>query len=422
MIDIFLPIKRPYGTMFKYRVFTGMRHIKSMLPWLYVAFKTFTYVRIFRLITINQTKKHLTMEKSPRKLPGTTPDDIIDHILQYDPEDVSTALKSSSVQPLFLAPATLPPIPWPKGLAPRPKPLSKTPNPDAPLPRADVIIVTWTVAEALALSDVLTPKRRSKTDWYFYSHNWASIFKPMIHGLAPSLQSNRLGSWFKTQIGTKSVICFKSELHFARDGAKMPIKDLWKQLIAEVQPSLIITTGTAGGIGGNVQLGDVTVSNKVRFDCTRTFKKTPFCSQEFTNKMIPLGKLADANKKLMDVTTSRLPQSTRTSVIVNKTSAKFKTIDVVTTDFFAFDDTTNHFNLQSLGMAVEMGDATLALACSELATPPRWLAIRNASDPQIDGTLSQKDQVQMAARIYEKYGYWTTVNSAIACWAAVASL
>jgi len=69
-----------------------------------------------------------------------------------------------------------------------------------------------------------------------------------------------------------------------------------------------------------------------------------------------------------------------------------------------------------------MGDATLALACSELATPPRWLAIRNASDPQIDGTLSQKDQVQMAARIYEKYGYWTTVNSAIACWAAVASL
>ena len=362
------------------------------------------------------------MEKSPRKLLGSSPNDIIDHILQYDPEDVSTALKTSSLQPLFLAPSTLPPIPWPKGLAPKPRPLSKAPNPDAPLPKADVIIVTWTVAEALALSDVLTPKHRSKTDWYFYSHNWVSIFKPMIHGLAPSLQSNRLGSWFKTKIGTKSVICFKSELHFARDGIKMPIKDLWKQLIAEVQPSLIITTGTAGGIGGNVQLGDVTVANKVRFDCTRTFKNAVFHNQEFTNKMMPMGKLGQANKKLMDITTSRLPETKRTSVIVNKTSAKFKTIDVVTTDFFAFDDTTDHFGLQSLGLAVEMGDATLGLACSELATPPRWLAIRNASDPQIDGTLSPKDQVQMAARIYEKYGYWTTVNSAIACWAAVASL
>jgi len=362
------------------------------------------------------------MPKTDRPLLGSSPDNIIDHILNYDPEDVNTALKTSSVQPLFLAPSTLPAIPWPTGLAPTPKPLSKKPAADAPLPKADVIIVTWTVAEALALSDVLTPGHRSKTDWYFYAHNWASHFKPMIHGLAPALQSNRLGSWFKTEIGKKSVICFKSELHFARDGAKMPIKDLWKQLIEEVQPSLVITTGTAGGIGGNVQLGDVTVSNKVRFDCTRTFKSADFCNKEFTTTAMPLGKLKTANDKLMSITTSRLPQAPRTSEIVVKTSSKFKTIDVVTTDFFAFDDTTDHFKLQALGMAVEMGDAVLGLACSELAKAPNWLAIRNASDPQIDGSLTYAQQVEMAARIYEKYGYWTTVNSAIACWAAVASL
>jgi len=56
------------------------------------------------------------MEKSPGKLLGSSPDDIIDHILQYDPEDAGTALKTSSLQPLFLAPGTLPPIPWPEGL------------------------------------------------------------------------------------------------------------------------------------------------------------------------------------------------------------------------------------------------------------------------------------------------------------------
>ncbi len=272
------------------------------------------------------------------------------------------------------------------------------------------------------MSDVLTPKHSSKTDWYFYAHNWASHFKPLIDAGAPSLQANRLGSWFKTQIGSKTVICFKSELHFARDGVKLPLKDLWKQLIEEVQPSLVITTGTAGGIGGNVQLGDVALTSSVRFDCTKTFKSAAFCNQEFTGKQAPMGKLGEANAKLMGITTSRLPQSKRTSEIVDKTSAAFKTIDVVTTDFFAFDDTTNYFSLQSKGMVVEMGDAVLALACSELAKAPQWLAIRNASDPQMDGTLPYQQQVEMAARIYEKYGYWTTVNSAIACWAAVASM
>jgi hypothetical protein len=34
--------------------------------------------------------------------------------------------------------------------------------------------------------------------------------------------------------------------------------------------------------------------------------------------------------------------------------------------------------------------------------------------------LPYAQQVEVAARIYEKYGYWTTVNSAIACWAVIA--
>ncbi|MHA4811332.1 phosphorylase family protein [Flavitalea flava] len=350
-------------------------------------------------------------------------DQLIDHILTFDPEVAATSLKTSTLQPEFLSPKTLPPIPWPKGLAPSPKKLSATPDPEAPLPRADVLIVTWTVAEAMALSDILTPNFRSKDSWYNYTHNWVSHFRPIIKGGAPSLNSKRLGSWFRTKIGKKNVICFKSELHFARDGAKLPIKDLWIQLIAEVQPTLVITTGTAGGVGANVQLGDVALTKKVRFDCTKTFKNASFRNSEFVSKKnLPLTKVSVANDKLMEITTSRLPQSSRTSQIITKTSAKFKKIDVVTTDFFAFDDSTDLYKLQSLGLAVEMGDAVLGLACSEMVNSPDWLAIRNASDPQIDGTLAYKDQVQVAARTYEKYGYWTTVNSAIACWAVVASL
>jgi hypothetical protein len=57
---------------------------------------------------------------------------------------------------------------------------------------------------------------------------------------------------------------------------------------------------------------------------------------------------------------------------------------VVTTDFFGFDTSNNHYKLQGLGDVSEMGDAVLGLVVSQMKTKaPRWLAIRNVSDPQI---------------------------------------
>jgi nucleoside phosphorylase len=348
---------------------------------------------------------------------------VIDHILGFDPEDASTALKASSMQPSFMAPATLPAIPWPSAKRPIPRPLKKKPEANAPLPKADVLVVTWTVAEALALSDVLTLGYRSKTDWYTYAHNWKKEFRKKIKKGAPALMEDRLGLWFKTQIGTKNVVCLKSDLHLARDGSHLPVRDLWNQVIQEVNPEIVITTGTAGGIGSDVVLGDVVTSRKVRFDCQRTFKNSPFAQAEYTAaKSVHVGRIGYANKHLMDVTVSRLPGLKRKPKILLKPLAAKGKIDVVTTDYFAFDDTTNHFQLQKLGAAVEMGDAVLGLVCSELgAKAPAWIAVRNASDPQIDGSLPYKQQVEMAGRIYEKYGYWTSVNSAIACWAIIAS-
>lgn len=350
-------------------------------------------------------------------------DQIIDHILNFDPEDTSTALKTSSMQPELMAPRNLPSIPWPKGEAPVPQPAPKKPAPDSALPSADIIVITWTVAEALALSDVLTPGYRSKTDWYTYAHNWTGHFKPLMKKGAPALMEDRLGLWFKTKIGDKNVICMKSELHFARDGSQMPIFDFWNQIISEANPKLVITTGTAGGIGKDMVLGDVVVSKSVRFDCKKQFKNKPFAQTEYIcAKATNLSKVPLANANLMDVTLSRLPALTRHPKILSKPLKAEKKIDVVTTDFFAFDDTTDYFSLQGLGSAVEMGDATLGLACTNLAAKaPAWIAVRNASDPQMDGSLPYEQQVEMAGRIYEKYGYWTTVNSAVACWAVVAS-
>jgi hypothetical protein len=96
---------------------------------------------------------------------------------------------------------------------------------------------------------------------------------------------------------------------------------------------------------------------------------------------------------------------------------------VVTTDFFGFDTSDNHYKLQGLGDVSEMGDAVLGLVATEMGgSAPRWLAIRNVSDPQIkaDG-LTLKQQAQIAAQIYKGFGRWSSVCSAITCWASIAA-
>src|SRR5262249_10025610 len=58
-------------------------------------------------------------------------------------------------------------IPFPAGLAPIPLPLVTTPDPTAKLPKADVLVITWTVDEQNALADVLTLGQPRKK-WYRY--------------------------------------------------------------------------------------------------------------------------------------------------------------------------------------------------------------------------------------------------------------
>ncbi len=59
---------------------------------------------------------------------------------------------------------------------------------------------------------------------------------------------------------------------------------MWKQIIEEVKPDLVITTGTAGGIGPKVEVGDVVVSAVVFGECTSKFKAAPFALQHYPSK------------------------------------------------------------------------------------------------------------------------------------------
>ena len=307
-------------------------------------------------------------------------------------------------------------IPWPKGLAPQ-----TGPNPGSgkgPLPRADVLVVTWTVDEGHALSRVLTPGKDSQNDYVPYTHNYATISQKMRNG-CPAKELKRLGAFWTTTIGKKKVVVFKSDSHMSQDGPQLPNIDVWRQIITEVRPSLVITTGTAGGIGKQVEVGDVVVSPIVRFDCISKFKKEPFAQAHYSSKPARTSKFAAA-KTLFKANAGQLPKTNTRPPKIFVVKPSELSSSVVTTDFFGFDTSDNHFKLQGLGDVSEMGDAVLGLVAQQMgAKAPPWLAIRNVSDPQIkaEGTLKQQEQV--AAQIYKGYGRWSTVCSAITCWASI---
>lgn len=343
------------------------------------------------------------------------------HILTFDPDQPEQSVFAPAAAATR---AALSPIPWPSGLAPQAVVPSQPPAPQAALPKADVLVVTWTVAEAKALADVLTPGHPSES-WSAYEHEFAGVYQPLIRAGAPAAESKRLGLYASCRIGEQDVLCMKSELHLSQDGPQLPIRKLWQQIIAECQPKLVISTGTAGGIGSQTLLGDVVVTKSVQFDCQKTFKHADFAKASYADAN-PLGARSAhfelAERSLIPANAGRLPQTTRSPKVLRQSAQAPRT--VLTTDFFAFDDAEDSYGLRAYNAqarAVEMGDAVLGLVCSrDIAQPPAWAIVRNASDPQIGGTGDLREQAAEAAHIYERYGFWTTVGSAITCWAAIA--
>jgi nucleoside phosphorylase len=168
--------------------------------------------------------------------------------------------------------------------------------------------------------------------------------------------AKRLGAFWTTTIGSKKVVIFKSDSHMSQDGPNLPNIDVWRQIIDEVRPSLVITTGTAGGIGEEFEVGDVIVSAIVRFDCTAKFRKEPFAQAHYTAMAANTAQFAAA-QSLFKVNDGQLPKDNTRPPRIATAAPDALTSAVVTTDFFGFDTSDNHYKLQGLSDCSEMGDA-----------------------------------------------------------------
>ena len=313
--------------------------------------------------------------------------------------------------------AELAAIPWPVGMEPAEQ--ASALQFDGSLPPADVLVITWTSAEAMALADVLTPGAPS-TSWVHYAKNWDK-FESQLTGRSPAREAKRLGEFHMTRIGTVTVCCFHSQLHPATDAASLPAAQLAAQIAADTGARLVITTGTAGGAGDGTVLGDINVASHVRSDFTSRLKGRSW-SQETWATTPPSAQQQEVLRDevltpLFAANSGRLPQEYATR------PPKAWYGDTVSTDFFAFDTQDDHYGLRAYDpqiRMVEMDDAAIALGVLGLAAPPMFASVRNASDPVMPS--ASEAEAKLASQIYEKYGYFTTVNSAIGTWALCAGL
>jgi hypothetical protein len=358
-------------------------------------------------------------------------------------------------------------IPWPAGFAPAAVALgaySPGEKITGPLQaKADVLVVLYTELETSALLDVFTGNNewtpaRMKT-WCGYAHNFAK-FQPDVENIGDdtALKDGMFGYLSAMKIGTRNVVLYKSELHPKQNGNKLPFVSVMQQLIGELRPSLVITTGTAGAIGSHVNCGDVAITSRARFHCQVQYpddpeintmsanhtelsntvsvntKYTQYAAANLTKLSLPGLAQCHANLEKLHgygfVTKNQNPPAIY--VTTHNPAAGPQPMDIVSADYLTVDDKLDSEGLQALGIMNDTDDAFLFYAISKLpGVQPQWLSVRNASEPQIvvpafpAGTspTAVVDKLKtVAGNIYGIYQYCTTLNSAFACWGVIAGM
>jgi nucleoside phosphorylase len=321
--------------------------------------------------------------------------------------------------------ATLPSVTWPNKEV-EPILQDVEPQPDDPLPEADWLVITWTKAEHAALRAVFAP-RLPVDRWLKYRHNFQS-YEPELRKGAPALSANRIASYCMVEIKGFKVLCLKSEFHLNQDGPKLPLLRLTEQLLNETQAKDVLSIGTAGGVRGEDELGDVIISQSALFRLKDEFKNEPFNGKTFGNSWEASTKMFDyASKQMISLQepsyappTKRVPfTGPPVSLPPNKPNISYvPDRPIITTDYFEFGTSGN--NLDEIGSAVEMDDALIAMVCQQSQNKPNFAFVRNISDPVINADLDEKVQIMWAVWYYEQFGLQTSYNGALAAWAMIA--
>lgn len=356
-------------------------------------------------------------------------------------------------------------------------------GPNAELPKADVVLITWTAAEWSALDHVFLNSNGTRLPgahdwqggWFPYTRNAPPIPPPPpappepVPANAELLANPTLAKppgpppplWglfalveIQSRSGPLRVLLFKSNSHLAHAPGLSGLEAMTAQIIKEAQPRYLYSIGTAGGARLDQKLGDVIITNcgsielqdainnayfdwnGKTFTCTDWFAPEERVAAAREQLFFSLGNVVTypALQALIGKLHEQVPGSSAIQLddLLNEpllpermhTSAvhAMKDVPLLSTDYYFIADATEATKYSFL----EMDDAVLAKVSLEMGV--KCAFARNISDPIVpsagaDGKpLAPEVRKRWSGLIYETYGLYTSVNGAIAAWATVAGI
>ncbi|HET6254983.1 MAG TPA: S53 family peptidase [Puia sp.] len=329
----------------------------------------------------------------------------------------------------------LPAIDWGSIGASAPQ-LPATPADD--LPAADAVVICWADAEWAPIQHVFCDSANSMSYSDRTRGEWPR-WQKYTEGLPSGVNSEWTywGYYRLVLVGAKRVLLFKSNTHIDFPGEQY-LEQIIGILIDKVNPSLILSTGTAGGTIPANHVGTINVvdagtlydkntpqsgwqtyasSWKAGWDIVskpafvKLLVPVPTTGADVSSIADQFNKFYNTSYPLSELDPGNLSVADAEPALNNMTTAG---TSLLTASSFVVGNTNG--NLEAFA-CVEMDDAVIDMTCKKANIA--FGSVRNISDPAQNSALPSNAQGDWGSAIYNAYGFYTSYNGAIVAWAVL---
>jgi len=328
----------------------------------------------------------------------------------------------------------------------------------APLPKADVAVMTWTSAEWNAFDHVFLNSSATRyPDDRSWEHAWHTYSRNIPKGMVTDNTSAPLWGLYRlVDIPTKSkktlrVLLFKCDTHLAHPPYIQGLQQITQQILDETECTWIWSIGTAGGSRLTENLGDVVIANAgtIQLKLPQNLK-SGLNNKTVKGKAFPSTKLFPTVQKhfFFDMATvvtwpvlesmleqlhQKDPSSAKLTLgdLVNPPldpknlrQSRILPMDgdpLLTTDYYYIAQGNDAAKYAVL----EMDDAVIAYVAQQ--KDRSFVFSRNISDPIVASkakgkTIDPSIREDWSGEIYQRFGFYTSYNGALATWAGITAM
>src|ERR1700733_5674534 len=293
---------------------------------------------------------------------------------------------------------------------------------------ADVVVIMWADSEWAPIHHIFCKSSASMP----YSSPAPESYPGWIRDDA---DGRKWGEYRLVQVGDRRVLLYKSNIHYAYQGAAALTSLIRRLINLQTKTPLILSTGTAGGANSHDHVGTVVIVNSAAlWDQSKAPSEWPQYSRTWhpsTSRLasieallVPIPVTNDGLTYLVqqfdEHTNSDDSLDELDPLQLNHADIKPQIHDLtgagtalLTANEFLVGTTENKLDSYA---CVEMDDAIIAAECQKESI--LYGSVRNLSDPAQPPVLGRTGGA-WGSCVYDVYGFYTSYNGALAAWAAI---